>query len=253
MTQRMNVFWMVLLGGLIMSCGPGKKLRSAQEEANELRDRNNELTASTKTFQSEISKLMSQNDSLTNAFSSYKTQCESTQRTLEEVNNILDEEAETMETVEDKLEQALADFHNKGVDVYSKQGLVYVSLSDDLLYRSGSARLDKDGKKALASLASVLNSYPKLKVIVLGNTDNMPTKKGDDDNWSLSTERANGVVRILRDDYKVNPSRLTAAGKGKYNPVADNTTKEGRAKNRRTDIILNPDIDRVWDSARKDD
>ncbi|HET6723252.1 MAG TPA: OmpA family protein, partial [Chitinophagaceae bacterium] len=91
----------------------------------------------------------------------------------------------------------------------------------------------------------------KLKVIVVGNTDDVKMK-GAKDNWTLSTERANGVVRTLRDSYKVDPTRLTAAGKGKYNPIADNTTAEGRAKNRRTEIVLNPDWRRVWESIKKE-
>jgi len=83
---------------------------------------------------------------------------------------------------------------------------------------------------------------------VIGNTDDKKFK-GSSDNMSLSTERANGVVRILANDYKVDPTRLTAAGKGKYNPVADNKTEEGRAKNRRTEIILNPDWEKVWETV----
>ena len=84
---------------------------------------------------------------------------------------------------------------------------------------------------------------------MLGNTDDKMFKKGSD-NWTLSTERANGVVRAFRDTYKIDPLRLTAAGKGKYNPIADNSTEEGRAKNRRTDIILNPDLDKIWSTAQ---
>ena len=103
----------------------------------------------------------------------------------------------------------------------------------------------------MGRLAGVLTGYPKLKVIVVGNTDSVQSK-GAPDNWSLSTERANGVVRTLVKDYKLDPTRLTSAGKGKFDPVADNSTEEGRAKNRRTEIILNPDWDRLWESVKKD-
>jgi chemotaxis protein MotB len=143
-----------------------------------------------------------------------------------------------------KIEDAMADFKDKGVDVYYKDWFVYVDMSDKLLYKSGSAVLGAEGKKAIGALANALNGYPNLKVIVLGNTDDKPIKQGGD-KWSLSTERANGVVRILADD-QVNPARLTAGGKGKYPPIADNSTEEGRAKNRRTEIILNPDLDKLW-------
>src|SRR6185295_10100308 len=145
------------------------------------------------------------------------------------------------------LEAALADFNEKGVHVYEKDGLVYVNMQDNLMYKSGSSAMSEDGKKALGSLASALNDYPNLRVYVVGHTDDVKFKKGNSDNLSLSTERANGVVRVLRDDYQVDPTRLTAAGKGKYAPVGDNTTAEGRAKNRRTEIILNPDLERLWD------
>jgi chemotaxis protein MotB len=134
--------------------------------------------------------------------------------------------------------------------VYAKDGLVYVSMEDNLLYKSGRAALSDSSKYALAKLARVLNDYPKLHVIVVGNTDTVQFKKGSD-NWTLSTERANCVVRVLRDSG-VDPSRLTSAGKGKYAPVADNSTTEGRARNRRTDIILNPDMERIWQSVQSE-
>ena len=95
-----------------------------------------------------------------------------------------------------------------------------------------------------------MNEFPKLKVVVVGNTDTVHVK-GVKDNWSLSTERANGVVRVLSKDYSVDPMRLMAAGKSKFNPVADNSTAEGRAKNRRTEIVLNPDWERIWESVKE--
>ena len=110
--------------------------------------------------------------------------------------------------------------------------------------------IGNDGKKALEALATALNGYPNLKVIVVGHTDDVMFKKGNnDDNLSLSTERANGVTRALREN-NVDPLRLTSAGQGKYHPVGDNTTKEGRAKNRRTEIILNPDLLKLWESVQ---
>jgi len=151
----------------------------------------------------------------------------------------------------EKIEAAEADFESKGFEVYSKDGIVHVDMKDNLLYKSGSAKLSDDGKKALGNLAEVLSGYPKLKVIVVGNTDTVKVK-GVADNWSLSTERANSVVRTLVKDYQMDPARLTAAGKGKFNPVADNSTKEGRAKNRRTEIVLNPDWERLWESVKED-
>ena len=124
-------------------------------------------------------------------------------------------------------------------------------MEDKLLYKSGSAVLGEDGKTALENIAAALNEYPDLKVVVVGHTDDKKFKNSNSDNLSLSTERANSVVRVLRDSYHVDPTRLTAAGKGKYSPVADNTTEEGRAKNRRTEIILRPDFMKLWESVQK--
>ena len=119
-----------------------------------------------------------------------------------------------------------------------------------MLYKSGSAVVGEDGKKVLGDIAAALNEYPDLRIVVVGNTDDQKFKNSNTDNLSLSTERANGVVRVLR-DYKVDPNRLTSAGKGKYNPISDNTTAEGRAKNRRTEIILRPDLVKLWQSVQK--
>ena len=91
-----------------------------------------------------------------------------------------------------------------------------------------------------------MRDNPGITAIIVGNTDTIPVK-GVADNWSLSTERANSVVRVLHDIYYINPIRLTAAGRGKYNPVAVNDTPEGREKNRRIEIILNPDLSRLWE------
>jgi chemotaxis protein MotB len=241
----------IVLVLIVASCSTGKKLQATEEQLKHLEEQNRKLSNDLTQLEKDATDLNNRYKSLMADYNSYKEECEETKEKLAMWKEILAEEMATLEKVEEKLHEALENFNDKGVDVYSKGGLLHVSLSDDLLYKTGSAKLGDDGKQALASLASVLNDYPKLKVIVLGNTDDIQFKKGTD-NWSLSTERANGVVRLLRDSYKVDPSRLTAAGKAKYNPVADNSTAEGRAKNRRTDIILNPDLERLWSSAKKD-
>ena len=134
----------------------------------------------------------------------------------------LEEQYAKLQALRAKISEALDDFSDKGVEVYYKNGLVYVSLQESLLYKPGSSALGEKGKKALGVLANALKDYPDLKVIVLGNTDNVMYKKGGSmDNLSLSTDRANGVVRLFVGEYKINPERLTSAGKGKYNPIAD--------------------------------
>jgi chemotaxis protein MotB len=251
MLQKLILPGVALFSVLISSCGTNKKLQAAYTEVSQLQAKNAELEKSLNTVKQESADQKTSYDKLQTDYSNYKKQCEATQEKLATMQEVLTEEAKTLQAVQEKLDSALVDFKEKGVDVYYKNGLVFVSMADNLLYKSGSAVLGAEGKKALAPLATVLQDYPNLKVIVLGNTDDVQVKKGGD-NWSLSTERANGVVRVLRDQYKVDPVRLTAAGKGKYNPIAENTSAEGRAKNRRTDIILNPDIERVWNSVRQE-
>jgi chemotaxis protein MotB len=156
-----------------------------------------------------------------------------------------------MKEIRRKAAEALVQFANAGVQVYYKNGLVYISMQDELLFNPGSAKLGKNGQEAMSVVAQVLNENPNLKIYVIGNTDSVNVTKGFIDNWSLSTERANSVVRVLRDQYQVSMERVVSAGKGKYDPIADNATAEGRAKNRRTDIILNPDLSKLWDLIDK--
>jgi chemotaxis protein MotB len=201
-------------------------------------------------LQKEITGLRESNTSVYKEYAAYKFKCEEKSNELASLNTALDELGSNIDALMEKLETALEDFENKGVEIYKRDGLIYVSLQEDLLYKPGSAVLGTAGKNALGSLAAALDDYPDLKILVVGNTDNVQFKKGSD-NWSLSTERANGVVRILRDEYKIDPLRLTAAGRGKYDPVTGNDSPEGRAKNRRTEIVLSPDLRKVWASIIK--
>jgi chemotaxis protein MotB len=233
-----------------MACKASKKLEASQGQVTELTEQNRQLKSKVSSLQNDVANANAATKTVQDEFNSYKTECKQTEEKLQAAQAILKDQYNTMQQIQGKIDQALADFKDKGVEVFFKNGLVHVSMEDNLLYKSGSSKLGDKGKEALGDLANVLNEYPNLKVIVLGNTDDVKFKNGID-NWTLSTERANGVVRILRDDYKMSPERLTAAGKGMYNPVAENTTPEGRSKNRRTDIILNPDLDRLWDSIER--
>jgi chemotaxis protein MotB len=235
---------------IISGCGPSKKLKAAQAENAQLNSSVADLTSKNEDLKKQLADITARDEKLATELKRYVAECQQSKEKLEVVQTALKEQYESMQAMKAKIAEALVDFNNKGVDVYYKEGLVYVSIEDQLLYKSGSASLGKEAKAALAPLATVLNTYPDLKVIVLGNTDDTKFKKGSD-NWSLSTERANGVVRALRDDYNVDPMRLTAAGKGKYNPVADNSTAEGKAKNRRTEIILNPNLQKIWESVQQ--
>ena len=128
-----------------------------------------------------------------------------------------------------------------------KDGKVYVAMSDKLLFQSGSARLDKRGEEALGKLAEVLNKQTDIDVFIEGHTDNKPINTVQfKDNWDLSVIRATSVVRILIKNYNVNPLQIQPSGRGEYMPVDDNETAEGRSKNRRTEIIMAPKLDKLF-------
>ena len=144
------------------------------------------------------------------------------------------------------MRNALLGFNSDELSVEIKNGKVYVSMSDKLLFKSGSSTVEDKGKEALKLLADVLNKNTDIDILVEGHTDNVPIKTAVyKDNWDLSVARATSIVRILTLDHKIAPTRLTASGKGEYFPRADNDTAEGRAKNRRTEIILSPKLEEI--------
>jgi chemotaxis protein MotB len=252
MTHLEKILGVIVCVVLLSSCVSGKKFKDREAELRVVEARNVELETHAATLRAQNSEISAENESLKKEYDQYRGACDKTQAELNALTEILDEEQKTLGVIQEKLEVAMTKFWENDVDVYYKDGLLFVSLADELLFKSGSALLDDDGKQALKSLSVVLNEYPKLKVIVVGNTDD-ENHKGQGNNWTLSTERANGVVRLLSESYAVDATRLTAAGKGKYNPVATNSTKEGRDKNRRIDIVLNPDIERIWNTAKNGD
>jgi chemotaxis protein MotB len=257
MFRKSSILAILCFAFIYYSCGPSKKLKASQAEVVQLNNSNNELRATNSDLVSKNNDLQKQVSDLTNGnqmakqeFEKYKADCVSSKERLQVLETALSEMYNNMQEVEKVIEEGMVNFAGKGVEVHYKDGFVYVDMQDNLLYQSGSSSLSAEGKKALGALADALNDYPKLKVIVIGNTDDKQFKSGSD-NWSLSTERANGVVRLLSKSYKVDPMRLTAAGRANYSPIADNSTKEGRAKNRHTEIILNPNLDRIWENVQK--
>lgn len=145
------------------------------------------------------------------------------------------------------IRKALLGFKSDELSVEVKNGKVYVSMSDKLLFKSGSAAVETKGKDALTALADVLNKNMDIDILVEGHTDNVPFKSTVNykDNWELSTERALSIVRILTEDNGVIQTRVTAAGRGEFMPKVSNDTPEGRATNRRTEIILSPKLDEI--------
>ena len=136
---------------------------------------------------------------------------------------------------------------DEDIEINVEKGVVYVSISDKLLFRSGSYTVTSRAKEVLGKVATVVNNKPELEFMVEGHSDNVPIKAdGIVDNWDLSVKRATAVVRILEKDFGVAPARMTAAGRSYYVPVADNDTSSNRAKNRRTRIIVLPKLDQFY-------
>ena len=147
-----------------------------------------------------------------------------------------------------KLTRSLSKSELQDVDVKVLKGVVYISLNDNMLYRSGSYEISPAAGETLAKIAKIITDYDDYEVLVEGNTDNVPISKTNiRNNWDLSCLRASSVVQALQNQYGVNPSRLTAGGRGEYNPLEPNDTADGRARNRRTQIIITPKLDQFLD------
>ncbi len=168
------------------------------------------------------------------------------ERALRELQAIIARKDSVTKKLNEVLRNALLGFNSDELSIEIKDGKVYVSLSDKLLFQSGSAAVEAKGKEALKVLADVLNKNPDIDILVEGHTDNIPIKTAVyKDNWDLSVARATTITRILSDTYSVNAKRLTASGRSEFFPKATNETPEGRAKNRRTEIILSPKLDEI--------
>nr|WP_068887894.1 flagellar motor protein MotB [Pedobacter panaciterrae] len=172
---------------------------------------------------------------------------------LKEVEEILRKRDEATNQLKEKLQQALLGFTKNGLTVEIKNGKVYVSLMDKLLFPSGSIVIDEKGKQALSQLADVLKQQPEINIAVEGHTDSQKiTNLGQiKDNWDLSVLRSTSVVRYLTEVSKVEGVRMTATGKGEFQPLDTNTTAEGRSKNRRIEVVLSPKLDELYDLIKQ--
>lgn len=171
---------------------------------------------------------------------------ESSQR-LQELEDLIAAKEASMKKLKETLSNALNGFEGKGLTVEQKNGKVYVSMENKLLFNSGSWAVGSEGKKAVVEVGKVLGDNPDISVLIEGHTDNDPYEGSGPiaDNWDLSTKRATAIVTILGENKKVNKQNLTAAGRSEYSPLAPNSTTEGKAKNRRIEIILTPKLDEI--------
>ena len=140
----------------------------------------------------------------------------------------------------------------KEVDVQVLKGVVYISLADNMLYKSGSYEINERGAQTLSKIAKIITDYSNYDVLIEGNTDDVPISKTNiRNNWDLSCLRASSVAQVLQTKYGVDPKRLTAGGRGEYNPIESNDTEAGKQRNRRTQIIITPKLDEFMDLIGK--
>lgn len=166
---------------------------------------------------------------------------------LKDLQDLIQRQKDVMNNLKKSIADALINFKPDELSVTIKDGNVYVSLQEKLLFKSGSAVVDPKGKEALSSLASVLNNTADINVNIEGHTDSVPIKTEKFvDNWALSVARSTAIVRILTKDYSVDPHRIMASGRSEFHPVQSNSTDQGRAGNRRTEIIISPNLTELY-------
>ena len=177
-----------------------------------------------------------------------QTELEQRSRRMQELEEALKQKDEAVKQLRQKVMDALLGFNNKGLTIQEKNGKVYVSLDEQLLFKTGQWDVDPKGQQALSNLAEVLAQNPDINVLVEGHTDNVPMRGTGPvkDNWDLSVMRATAVTRILLKNKAVETKRITSAGRGEFFPIDEANTPEARQKNRRTEIILTPRLDEIF-------
>ncbi|MEF8811006.1 MAG: OmpA family protein [Bacteroidales bacterium] len=206
------------------------EIQSTQEKLQQKEDRLEELEEN----------LASERDHL----NELETELNKKSERLVELERALNEKDSVVNALRDKVSDALYGFEGEGLDVKIKNGKVYVSMEDKLLFPSGSTQIDQRGKEALKKLSQVLERNKDINIMVEGHTDNVPVRKNPSfqDNWDLSVKRATAVIRVLMNNSNIQGERFIAAGKSKYLPLESNETEQGRRINRRTEIILTPKL-----------
>lgn len=229
------------------------RIESLSEELNRLKADTSRLNSRIADLEGKVSGLDANYASLrANSSSEIKRLSADLQRRearLKEVEAILQKRDAATNALKEKLQKALLGFQQSGLTVEIRNGKVYVSLTDKLLFDTGSIIIDERGKQALSELAKVLKTQPEINIAVEGHTDNQRVANLGHikDNWDLSVLRATSVVRFLTDTEKIDPKRLTATGKGEYQPVSAGNMPEDRSKNRRIEIVLSPKLDELYE------
>jgi chemotaxis protein MotB len=240
------------------SCVSSKKFKASEARVSQLQtdkanvqNKLNECDKNVKDLNDQKTSLLNENSLVQNDLKSLTTESKMTiadqARRLKSLQDMIQTQKNVMSKLKNSIADALMNYKTDELSVYTKDGNVYVSLAEKLLFKSGSDVVDPKGKEALKSLAQVLNNTNEITVMIEGHTDNVPIKTNIfKDNWDLSTARATSIVRILTKDNGFDPSRITASGRSQFHPVKENETVEGRAGNRRTEVILSPDLKELY-------
>ncbi|MDR0748165.1 MAG: OmpA family protein [Tannerellaceae bacterium] len=235
-----------------------KQLVNCLDDSEKLTDRLGALLSDTaslgkslRNYQALLSSNMGEQDKLNALLNQKMEELNKREQTINELQEIINAQNKKVQDLLSSVKDALLGFGSDELTVEEKNGKVYVAMSDKLLFESGSARVDKRGKEALALLAGVLNKQTGIDVFIEGHTDTKPINTVQfKDNWDLSVIRATSVVRILTKEYGVNPLQIQPCGRGEYMPVATNETTDGRSRNRRTEIIMAPKLDKLLEILR---
>ena len=261
-----SIILLSLVAGLIFtSCVSNKKFMASEDRADKLQSENVNTAGKLKESNMQLLKVRDEKDAMQKEKDAAQKEYASVQNDLmllstesnmtireqairlKNLQDIIDSQTEITTRLKNSIGNALKNYKTDELTVYLKDGNVHVSLAEKLLFKSGSDVVDSKGKAALKSLATVLNSSKDFTVAIEGHTDDVPIKtKMFEDNWDLSTARATSIVRILTVDNGFDSNRITASGKSEFHPVSANTTAEGRADNRRTEVILSPDLQEIY-------
>ncbi|QPH39724.1 OmpA family protein [Pedobacter endophyticus] len=265
---------------LVSGCVSNKKYTELQDTYSKLRERNQELSNKYQDSQRELSGSTSRVKSLEEQIASEKANVAALQDALNKclnsssqgnvnISKLVDEinssnkyikqlvnaknKSDSLNMVlTNNLTRSLSREELSDVDVQVLKGVVYISLADNMLYKSGSYEVSDKAGETLSKIAKIIKDYSSYDLLIEGNTDNVPISQPNiRNNWDLSALRASSVVQVLQTKYGVEPKRLTAGGRGEYNPIADNATPDGKAKNRRTQIIITPKLDQFMDLIGK--
>ena len=269
--MKKTVFMISLVAGLILtSCGVKKELYQACQDENKTlqanyQDTKEQLAAANtrvSSLQEQLNAMQQTNATLQKSLDKSLTNASQNNISIEKLVDQINESNQYIRhlvevksksdslnmVLTNNLTRSLSKEELKEVDVQVLKGVVYISLADNMLYESGTYKINKRAAETLSKIAKIIKDYKDYDVLVEGNTDNVPiSRENIRNNWDLSCLRASSVVQALQNDYGVDPKRLTAGGRGEYNPLQPNTSEVGKMRNRRTQIIITPKLDEFMD------